>query len=166
MQGWTGGSSRPRRLLTTGTAFLGVAVASGCYGYFPVEPAAAPPNDDVRVVLSDAASRRLSPTTRDANGTLAGDLVGLTDDSVSVSLWIGQAYRGTPFEPVHQTVTVPREIVVRFERRKLSRWRTALSAAGVVAFVAVMIDRIDLGPDPNPPGDGGPPIPPEGMIGH
>ncbi len=138
---------------------LALMTAPACYGYVAVDPATEPPAGDVRVVLSSVAADRLSPTAVPSQ-TVMGDLVALTEDSVAVSVWIGSAYRGTPFEPVHQTITIPRQNVVRFERRQLSRWRTALSAIGIIAAVVVLVDQTVFQDNPNPPDDGGPPPPP------
>ena len=75
---------------------------------------------------------------------LEGQLAGVTNDSLTLSVWIGEAYRGTPFESAYQDIAIPLIDVLRVEHREFSRKRTALVAAGVVAVIFVLIEGIGL----------------------
>lgn len=143
---------RPGRFPAAGALLLGVLTAStGCFGYYATSPEQVEPGEEIRVAIDDDAIRRVSPTAlMEGQPKVEGDLVAMTPDSVALSVWIGQAYRGTPFFAAHQTVTVPREQVVAVERRRLSKTRTALAAAGVVAGVVYLISQTDFLADPNP----------------
>lgn len=144
-------------------AFLSLA-ASGCYGFYAVEPADMTPNQEVRLVLSPEAPRRVTTAAMYGDDALEGNFVGLTDDSVAIAVWIGQAFRGTSFESVRETITFPRVHIERFERRALSKWRTALSAIGIIAGVAILAERTVFQDNPNPDDNGGPPDPPEFIV--
>jgi hypothetical protein len=126
----------------------------------------AAPGEEIQLVLSGPASSGITPAAMMGETRVMGDLVGVSEDSVAVSVWIGQAYRGTPFEPAHQTYSFPRVELVRMERRQISKTRTALTAVGVLAGIYVLIDRLDFLEDPNPgpPGEDNDPPPNPFMI--
>lgn len=80
---------------------------------------------------------------------------------------VGQQYRGTPFESARQRVSLGVPEVVEVRRRELSRGRTALFAAGIIALTAILADRIVFEQDPNAtPGGrpGSPPTDPSGTL--
>ncbi|HEX7118516.1 MAG TPA: hypothetical protein VF212_07010 [Longimicrobiales bacterium] len=142
-----------------------LVAGQGCYGYAPADPAGLRPSEPVRIVVDDRAFRRIAPALpRDAAPRLEGEFLRATDDSLALSVWIGQAYRGTPFETARQIVTVPREGIIAIERRRLSTRRTALVAAGVVGLVAYLVTHLDFTSDPNPGGGGTPPPPPAPAV--
>ncbi|HEX7051775.1 MAG TPA: hypothetical protein VF188_16335 [Longimicrobiales bacterium] len=157
-----------RRAHRRGVAFIAIAAAAGpaCYSYHPAELAHVQPGEQVRVVLEDAGYRRIAPAAAaDAEPRLEGRFQGATADSLALSIWIGQAYRGTPFQTAHQTVQLPRDEVIRIERREISTLRTALTAAGVVGVLAYLIANITSSPEAPIPG-GEPPPPPPGPGGE
>lgn len=122
-----------------------LATGQGCYSYRPTVLRNIHPGEQVRVVLEDEGYRRVAPgAPPEAARRVEGDFLRMTDDSVALSIWIGEAYRGTPFEAAHQEFAIPRSAVVRVEHRALSTWRTAVTAAGVVAVIATLIDGIGL----------------------
>jgi hypothetical protein len=134
---------------------------AGCYTFRPVDPFEAIPGEEIRLVLNESALPGLAPSALLGETSVQGDLVGVSDDSISVSIWIGQAYRGTPFEAAHQDYAFPRTEVIRLERRRLSRTRTALTTVGVLAGIYILIDRLDFLEDPNPDFDDDDPEPPD-----
>ncbi|HEX6937807.1 MAG TPA: hypothetical protein VF158_00235 [Longimicrobiales bacterium] len=150
---------------TAGGAALAALVllgaGQGCYGYVPADLTELRSREEVRVVVDAPLYRRIAPTAPlDAAPRLDGEFLRATDDSVALSVWIGQAYRGTPFETAHQVVVVPREGVVAVERRRLSVQRTTLLAAGVAGLVAYLVTQLGSTSDPNPGIGGAPPPPP------
>jgi hypothetical protein len=144
-------------------AFLALALMgtlSSCYTFQPVSPGDMTPGDEVRLVIARRATSSITPSVMLGETTIVGDLVDVSEDSLAVSVWIGQAYRGTPFEPVHQTYTFPNVDVVRTDRRKFSSRRTALAAAGILAGIYLMIETVEFLQDPNPRRDSDPDEPP------
>ncbi len=149
-------SSAPRAL----AALTLLWILPGCYTFQAINPLDAAPGEEIRLVLAGPRTGGLAPSFLRGETLVQGNLVGVSDDSVGVSVWIGAAYRGTPFEPVHQTYSFPRVELVQMERRQLSRVRTALTTAGVLAGIYVLIDRLGYFENPNPgPGDENPPPP-------
>ena len=144
-----------RKAKTVGTfpvtaVLIGLLILPACYTFRPVDLADLRPGEEVQLVLSGPATRGIAPTAMMGETLVQGDLEGVSDDSVSVSVWIGQAYRGTPFEPVRQAYSFPRIELVRVERRSLSKPRTALTTLGILAGIYVLIDRVIFLEDPNP----------------
>ena len=138
-----------------------VVSSTGCYGYFASAPEAIQPGEEIRVVLSNDA-RRFSAAAMPRESYLDGDLLTLTPDSAALSVWVGQSYQGTRFETAHQTVMLPREQIVSFQRRELSEWRTAAAAAAVIGIAAALISQVGFEEDPNSGGTSNPPPPPPG----
>jgi hypothetical protein len=131
-------------------AAYALIASSGCYGYFNSPPETIQPGEQVRVLLSNTALQRVSPAALRQESILEGDLVDLTSDSAALAIWIGQAFRGTQFETAHQTVTLPREQIVGFQRRELSEWRTAAAAVAVLGLAVAVIRKVGFDEDPNP----------------
>jgi hypothetical protein len=143
-------------------------VCAGCYRYAPAEPAGIVPEAEIRVTLNDQGYRTILPGSAEVGRrTVEGRLVELTADTLAISVWIGEAYRGTPFETTYQRVPIPRADVVLVENRRLSKPRTALLAAGVMAVIVTLIDQLDVvrifgDGDPTPPD----PPSPDGLRGR
>lgn len=141
--------SRPISLI-----LLAVCLASGaCVQYTPVELGAVPPNEEVRVQVTDDGAvrlaRHLGRITDDVNASVAPR----AGDSISVTIWLGRNYRGTQFENVRETIVLPREEVRALRLRRLSVWRTAALSAAALAGALVMADQIFQIGDPNRPDD-------------
>ena len=144
-----------------------LAVTQGCYGYHTTELPRLTPGEEVRLELADRERTRIPGTSAMiGQRRFEGRFARLTEDSVIVSVWIGQAYAGTPFEATYQDVVLPRDEVARVENRQLDKIRTGLMAAGAVAVIAYLIDTI--GVFEIFPGGGGeaPPAPPEFFPGR
>ncbi|MGH7505002.1 MAG: hypothetical protein ACRELX_05110, partial [Longimicrobiales bacterium] len=110
------------------------ATGQGCYRYTPAELPDVEPDAEVRVTLNDEGSNSVLPGSYAVGEQrVEGRLSGFSEDSLVISVWIGEAYRGTPFESTYQRVAIAREDVVSVEDRQLSKPRTALVAVGVVA---------------------------------
>lgn len=141
--------------------FLAAAlVSTGCFTYVPVEPAAVRPNEEVRVRITEQAALRVAPQVGRFTSEIEAELTPASEDSLTLSVWVGRDYRGTAFENVHQTFAVGRNEVLEIRRRQLDKPKTFIMGAGVVAVFAILIDRIVLVEDPNPANDGNPPPPP------
>jgi hypothetical protein len=138
-----------------------LGISAGCYRYVPVAPAAARPEEELRVRVTDAAAVRLVRDLGTYTTELDGTFKRESADSVSVSVSIARDYRGATLENARQALFLAPAEIVELRRREFSRSRTALVAAGsLVGFAALVATVTQLG-DPNPPaGDDGPPPPP------
>ena len=140
-----------------------LATGQGCFSYAVTELPQIRLQNEIRVELEDTGYRRIAPggASRNQRPRLEGRLAKVDRDSLTVSVWIGEPYLGTPFQSTYQDIVVPLEDVRVVEARRLSRRRTTLAAAGTVALIAFLIDTIGL---VNILGDGGvgepPPDPP------
>jgi hypothetical protein len=142
-----------------------LATGQGCYTYRATDVGTVAPNEEVRVTLNDRGAGTVLPgAVGTGQRTVEGRFGELKDDSLVISVWIGEAYRGTPFETTYQRVAMPRIDVLAIENRQLSKARTAIVAAGVVALIVTAIDRLGVIPIFGRGGDGGlPPPEPEGF---
>jgi hypothetical protein len=149
------------------TLLAASVLVAGCFRYAPVDPIAVDPRDDVRVRLTTDAAVRIGLQLGSVQERWEGQLTPAGRDSLTLSLWVGQQYRGTPFENARQRVSLGMPEVVEVRRRELSRGRTALLAAGILALTVVLADRIVFDQDPNAtPGGrpGSPPTDPSGTL--
>lgn len=160
--GWPGaGARRAHRRAAAVLMLAALAVGQGCYAYHPTELARLRPNEEIRVVLREEGYRRVAPGAAEQSPQeLEGRFVRTTPDSVGLSVWIGGAYRGTPFESAYQYFTVPRVDVLRVENRQLSAWRTAVVAVGAAAVIAGLIKGVRLLENGGGDSGGTPPYPP------
>jgi hypothetical protein len=135
--------------------------AGGCYTYVPIPSASVQPDEEVRVRVTEAAAARLvgefGAYTAQFEGTLAPAPV---EDSLSLSVQIGRAYRGMALENARQTLYIAPAEVVEVRRRRLSTARTALAVTGVIAGFVLLTTSVDQVFDPNPGPDNPPPPPP------
>ena len=123
---------------------LGIlATSQGCFSYTVTELPGIRPQEEIRVELEDRGYRRIAPGANpNDRPRLEGRLARVDSDSLTVSVWIGEPYLGTPFQSTYQDIVIPLEHVRLVETRRLSRKRTALTAAGAVAVIAFLIDSI------------------------
>jgi hypothetical protein len=148
-------------------ALIPLLMAShGCYAYHATELPQLTAGEQVRVELGAEGQRTTVPGTASMLGRprFEGRFSRLTEDSVIVAVWIGEAYAGTPFEASYQDVMLPRAEVFRVEHRQLDKVRTGLVTAGAVAVIVYLIDSVgvfDIFPSRGP---GTPPEPPEIFI--
>jgi hypothetical protein len=135
--------------------------SQGCYSYQTTQLSNLQRGEQIRVVLEEDGFRRVVPgAARSASPRFEGRFSGSTDDSLTVSVWIGEAYRGTPFEAAYEDIMIPRVDLQRVEHRRLSKPRTAVAAAGIVAGIVVLIESIGVVNFLGNGGESGPPDPP------
>jgi len=136
----------------------------GCVEYTPIELAAVPPGQEVRVRVTDEGALRLARHLGRLTDEVNAGVAPHQSDSVAVTIWLGKDYRGTGFENVRETIVLPRTDVTSLSLRKLSKWRTvALSAAALVGTL-VLANQISQIGDPNRPDDDGNPPPPSDVT--
>ncbi len=155
-----GQTPRSARVRVIGALLLAGLGGSGCYRYVPIQPSAVRPNEEVRVLITDDAAARVVKEFGTYAGELEGQLATAESDSIAVSVLIARAYRGVSLDNVRQTLFLSRSEVVEVRRRQISRGRTVLAAAGVLAAFGVLVNTVVQMGDPNPRDDDPPPPPP------
>jgi hypothetical protein len=151
---------RPRPTLYSLLVCAGMMMSQGCFTYRATSVPALEPGEEVRVTLSEQGSRVVLPGALEAR-RVEGRFTESTTDTLTISVWIGAAYRGTPFESTYQRVDLSRLEVLAVENRQLSKTRTGLLVAGVAAIIVTMIDQLGIYPIFSGDGTGGLPTPPE-----
>lgn len=150
-----------------GALLLAGLMTSGCYKYVPVDPAGVKPNEEVRVRITEPAATRLVRDFGAYTSQLEGQFAPQGSDSVSVSVLIGRAAGTLTLESTRQTLFLGRSEVVQVQRRELSRSRTALATAGILAVFALVVNSVVQIGDENPSGEEPPPPPPpSGFVGR
>src|SRR5690606_16307705 len=98
-------AARSRRRGLNASLLAALAASFGCYRYAPTELPGVEPNAEIRVTLNNEGYQRVLPQAPSVGTqTIEGRFMELTDDSLVMSVWIGEAYRGTPFETTYQRV--------------------------------------------------------------
>lgn len=142
---------------------MAVLVNGGCYHYVAVPPGAVASNEEVRVYVTRPAAARLAGELGAYTMELDGKLSSRGPDSLAVSVPIGREYRGTTLDSTTQTLTLAKSEVVDVRRSQLSRGRTILTSAGVLAGFALLVHAVVQLTNPNPGSDVTlPPPPPVG----
>jgi hypothetical protein len=131
----------------------------------PIQPTAVREGEEVQVRISPTATARLLPEFGIFTEQLEGQLAEEGPDSVSLTVMISRDYRGTSLNQIRQTMFLGRGEVVEVRRRQLSRVRTAIATAGVLAGFGVLVKAVTQEGDPNPNPIDPPPPPPSGYVG-
>lgn len=119
-----------------------VCGTAGCYGYAALD-VPPPVGTVVRVAVSDQEALRLSDQTGQIAKTYDGRLMGVSNDSVSLSvvtLRVASEFTGS--ETFRQTLTISRDQLDELSGRELSKWRTGVVALLTAAAAYVVVDRI------------------------
>lgn len=136
---------------------------SGCYHYVAVSPEAVASDEEVRVQITPSAAERLSGELGVYSTEIDGKLSPRGQDSLAVAVPIRREYRGVTLDSAAQLLTLDRSEVVDVRRSELSRGRTILTSAGVLAGFALLIRAVVQLTNPNPGSDETlPPPPPSG----
>lgn len=150
-----------RRVLASFVCLAAASVSStGCVKYIPVELGAAPPEEEVRVRLSNEGAIRAARHLGRITPELDAAVEPHSPDSIAVIVWLGKNYPGTLFADVRETIILPRHEVNDLHLRRLSVPRTIAAFAGAAVVFGVLVDHIFFQEDPNappPPDDDNPP---------
>jgi hypothetical protein len=138
---------------------LSAGVSAGCFKYVPVATTAVNPEEEVRLRVTTDAAVRIGPRLGTISERLEGRLAP-AGDSVDFAIWIGKDYTGSPFENARLRVSLARPEIVEVRRRTLSRTRTGLAAAGILAVTALLVNQVVFEENKNPPGSDNPHPPP------
>ncbi len=101
---------------------------------------------DIRATVIDEEALKLSSQTGELSRTLDGRLVGITDDSLFVSI---ATFRGATAvsgsRQFRQSLVIPRDGLETLEARELSVWRSALMGALAAAGVGLVVNQVVAG---------------------
>lgn len=153
-----------KRLLSVRPALLAaiVLLASGCFGYVPVETSAVTPGEDVRVYLTRQGLAELEQLDLESGPIVRGSVVAAEPDRLLLRVPVTRVQEGFHSVALGQDVPIPSGAIVQLERRELNRGGTALLVAGTAAMAATVIYLIlDEGGGRDEPD---PPEPPEIRI--
>ena len=120
-----GGLRRPRRALTVLALTL---LASGCYAYTEVSPAAVPPGSSIRLRLAPRVQSSVGEMPLpDGQRVIRGRLLqGSSADTLLCSVALSNGDPLVPSRGLRGTVSVPVADVERLEVRRLEKGRTAI----------------------------------------
>lgn len=155
---------RPLRGIAAGAL---LALANGaCYHYVPVSPGTAAADEEVRVRITRSAAARLVDDLGVYSTEIDGKISSRGVDSLEVAVPITRAYQGVTMDSTSQLLMLGKSEVVDVRRSELSRGRTILASAGVVAGFVLLVHAIVQITNPNPGADGTlpPPPPPNGSL--
>lgn len=135
-----------------------LAVQMACYSYAPIQSAPPPEARDVGIVVNDRGRTLLG----DRVGSLVDRIDGklLRSDSVNLTLEVHRVtdLRGSASTWTGETVVIPREAILGYRQRKLSKFKTLLVVAVAVAAVIVTATRsLDIFGDGKDDPGGNPP---------
>jgi hypothetical protein len=157
------GSSRVLRWRAAGALLLAALSSSGCYRYVAVPPRAVGSDEEVRVRIIPSAAERLSEELGMYSTEIDGKLSPRGPDSLALAVPIERKYRGIALDSTMQLLTLNRSEVVDVRRSELSRGRTILTSAGILAGFALLVHAVVQLTNPNPGSDETlPPPPPSG----
>jgi hypothetical protein len=139
------------------------ALESGCYHGVPIALEQVKANEQVDVLVTDAAATRLTKELGVYTARLQGPVRSERGDSVSVSVLIAREFSGVALESARLDLFLARSEVTGVRRRQLSRTRTTFASIGAVVLFGVVVGTVTQLGDPNkPPHDELPPPPPVG----
>ena len=119
-------------------------MSAGCYSYLPVETLPAP-GDESRVRLTDLGSATLAPRIGVGIIALRGRIESMDAESITIAV-VGVTNRQELEDPwLGERGVVPRQFVIGFERRHLSKGRTALLSGGLILGSIALISGITGG---------------------
>lgn len=153
-----GGLGRPRRALAALALSL---LATGCYSYTEVSPAAVPPGSYVRVRVEPRADVQVGGMPlQDETRTFRGRLMeGSSNEKLLFSVPLSGVDPRLADRGLRSTVSVPVADVQRLELRELEKGRTAalIGGGGVVAFFVTRwaFNVLDPSSDSSDGGGGG-----------
>lgn len=138
-------------------------MGAGCFQSVPIRLAEARPDEAVEVRVTDRAATRLTRDLGVYAARLQGPVTVERGDSVAVAVTIRRELAGMPLEGARLPLFLARDEVVDVRRRVLSRRRTVLASAGVVAVFVMAVGSIIQHGDPNGSVDEPPSPPPVGL---
>jgi hypothetical protein len=133
-------------------------VASGCYGNVPIQLSSAPMNTKLVVALTDAGSDSLARYLGPGVETVSGKLMQNGDNGISLAVSQVTMRSGAEQFWKGETVALPKYSIGTVQEHKLSKPRTILLGAAIVA-AAFTVKLTGVGGSNSgrqPPGGGNP----------
>ena len=133
-----------RALSRVGLATSLVLGLSGCFKYIPTQLEAAPPGEEVRLLMTRQAGVELSEVTGIdlSRPVIRGEILGREGTELLLNVPVGRRREGFHTVQLKQTIRVPFEEVVRIDRREFSRLNTGLLAVGSVGASILLVQVI------------------------
>ena len=111
---------------------------SACYKYVPVEVSGPPPGARAHVVLSDEGTVEMARWVGPGTRAIEGEVVSADASGLTVAVRRIEKRNGIEEFWKGESVVIPRGAVSTYTERRLSRSRTAMLGAGVVAVALVV----------------------------
>lgn len=127
-----------RTVLGIGSSLL----LGGCFAYVPVDLAAVPEGEDLRVELTRVGFASMPPIPNNQGPDLTGVLVRGDADRLLLRVPVTRP-SGMAGPTLAQEISIPVGEIVRIERREFNRVRTALAVLGGVAALAAVVAGFD-----------------------
>lgn len=119
---------------------MALVMAGGCYGYVPVGQSAPRNGELVRVELTDEGSVEIARLVGPGPQAIAGRVLAATDNELTLGVQAVEFRRREEQFWVGERLTVPRPLIARVERRRLSPIRTALTTVGTLLAATLLVD--------------------------
>lgn len=133
-----------RVLSRAGLATIIVLGLSGCFKYIPTQLEAAPPGEEVRLLMTRQGGVELSQVTGIdlSSPVIRGEVSGRDETELLLNVPVGRRREGFHTMQLNQTIRVPFEEIVRVDRREFSAVNTGLLVVGSAAASAVLVQVI------------------------
>ncbi|MDE2751776.1 MAG: hypothetical protein OXI83_04295, partial [Gemmatimonadota bacterium] len=117
-------------------------IGSGCYTFATVQ-GTAPVGADVRATVTDEEALRLGRQTGELARSVEGRLVGVTDDSVVVSVVTFRAVSEiSGSRQLRQSLVIPRSGLEELAIREPSAWRRGVLGVLAASGGALVINQV------------------------
>ena len=141
---------------------LGVMTSAqpACYAYVPVQGAQATPGEHVGLLVSDEGRIALRDQMGQGVDRIEGILLENTGDEYLMRVSRVKTIRGQTSHWTGEQVRVPLTTVARIEERQISRRKSVLMVAALLAGAAILLATGTVGNfgfDPENPPEPGPP---------
>ena len=134
-----------RRVRSALLVTVALYIVSGCYTFAAVQ-GTPPVGADVRATVTDEEALRLGRQTGELARSVEGRLVGVTDDSVVVSVVTFRAVSEVSgSRQLRQSLVIPRSGLEELATRELSAWRTGVLAVLGASAVAMVVNQVVTG---------------------
>lgn len=132
-----------RRLLAACCALL-LGFQTGCYTLGPVQSAVPVGAEQVGVLLNDRGRFQLSESLGTEVDLVVGALLGQDDTKIRLSVYRVTTLRGAEASWTGEAIDIPRDGIMGFRERKLSKARSFVLAGAVVAAIIISVLVLDL----------------------
>jgi hypothetical protein len=132
-------------------------VSVGCYVPEPASLASIEPGADFRIVLNEEGRERLNEVSADTRGEVRGQLLSLTEDSLTLTTRLRGPERTPTFSTLRQPLTFSRANIEQVTVPRLDGLRTGAVALGVavvgVTVIRALLDFVGSNDNPTDPPD-------------